>query len=82
MTKQPWSPPPPLSREQTASMNRQRLAVAERAEVMEEAERKATAVRENMARLRELRLAKEAETVWREISAGNGPAKGKPKRFR
>jgi hypothetical protein len=36
MTKQPWSPPPPLSREQTASMNRQRLAVAERAEVMEE----------------------------------------------
>ena len=60
MTKQAWSPPPPLSREQTASMNRQRLAVAERAEVMEEAERRATAVRENMARLRELRLAKEA----------------------
>ena len=83
MTKQPWSPPPPLSREQTASMNRQRLAVAERAEVMEEAERKATAVRENTARLRELRLAKEAETVWREISAGNRPAKSKPKkRFR
>lgn len=82
MTKQPWSPPPPFSREQTASMNRQRLAVAERAEVMEEAERKATDVRENMARLRELRLAKEAETVWREISAVNRPAKGKPKRFR
>ena len=83
MTKQPWSPPPPLSREQTASMNRQRLVVAERAEVMEEAERRATAVRENMARLRELRLAKEAETVWREISAGNRPAKSKPKkRFR
>jgi len=82
MTKQAWSPPPPLSREQTASMNRQRLAVAERAEVTEEAERTATAVRENMARLRELRLAKEAETVWREISAGNRPAKGKPKRFR
>ena len=83
MTKQAWSPPPPLSREQTASMNRQRLAVAERAEVMEEAERRATAVRENMARLRELRLAKEAETVWREISAGNRPAKSKPKkRFR
>ena len=56
--------------------------MAERAEVMEEAERKATAVRENMARLRELRLAKEAETVWREISAGNRPAKGKPKRLR
>jgi hypothetical protein len=79
MTKQPWSPPPPLLRQQTASMNRQRLAVAERAEVMEEAEKTATAVRENMARLRELRLAKEAE---REISAGNRPAKGKPKRFR
>jgi len=76
MTKQAWSPPPPLSREQTASMNRQRLAVAERAEVTEEAERTATAVRENMARLRELRLAKEAE---REISAGRFPAEGKPK---
>ena len=76
MTKQAWSPPPPLSREQTASMNRQRLAVSERAEVTEEAERTATAVRENMARLRELRLAKEAE---REISAGRFPAEGKPK---
>ena len=52
MKKQPWSPPSPLSREQTAIMNRQRLAVAERAEVIEEAERTATAVRENMARLR------------------------------
>ena len=82
MTKQPWSPPPPLSREQTASMNRQRLAVAERAEVMEEAERTATAVRENMARLRELRLAKEAETFSREISAGRFPAENKPKRFK
>jgi hypothetical protein len=54
MTSKAWSPPPPLSREQTASMNRQRLAVAERAGVMEEAEKEATAVRENMARLREL----------------------------
>jgi hypothetical protein len=82
MKKQPWSLPSPLSREQTASMNRQRLAVAERAEVIEEAERTATAVRENMARLRELRLATEAETFPREISAGRFPAENKPKRFR
>jgi hypothetical protein len=82
MKKQPWSPPSPLSREQTASMNRQRLAVAEHAEVIEEAERTAIAVRENMARLRELRLAKEAEAFSREISAGRFPAENKPKRFR
>jgi hypothetical protein len=71
MKKQPWSPPSPLSREQTASMNRQRLAVAERAEVIEEAERTATSVRENMARLRELRLAREAETPTQAMRASN-----------
>jgi hypothetical protein len=35
-----------------------------------------------MARLRELRLAREAETFPREISAGRFPAENKPKRFR
>ena len=71
------------SPEQLARLNRQRLAVPERAEIMEEAANKAIAVRENMARLRELRLAKEAQAVRTEISTGNRPAKAKSKkRFR
>jgi hypothetical protein len=39
-------------------------------------------VRQNMARLRELRLAKEAETVQTEIATGNqsAAAKTKPKK--
>jgi hypothetical protein len=68
------------SPEQLARLNRQRLAVPERAEIKEEAASKAIAVRENMARLRELRLAKEAQAVRTEISTGNRPAKAKPKR--
>jgi hypothetical protein len=63
-------------------MNRLRLEVAERAVGMEEAASNAIAIRENMARLRELRLAKEAETVRTEISTGNRSAKTKPRRFR
>jgi hypothetical protein len=65
---------------QTAKMNRERLAV-ERAAVMDEEEKKALSVRENMKRLRELRLAKKAQEVRTEISTGNQPAKSK-KRFR
>jgi hypothetical protein len=50
---------------------------------MEEIDKKAADVRANMARLRELRLAKEAQEVRTEISAGNQPTKAKPKnRFR
>ena len=80
---EPRSAPPPPSSEQLARTNRLRLAVGERAEVLEEAARKTIAIRENMARLRELRLAKEAEAVRTEISTGNRPAKSKPKkRFR
>ena len=79
---EPWSAPPPSS-EQLARTNRLRLAVGERAEVLEEAARNTIAIRENMARLRELRLAKEAEAGRTEISKGNRPAKAKPKkRFR
>lgn len=70
------------SSRQTAKMNRERLAV-ERAAVMGEEEKRAIAIRQNMARLRELRLAKEAQEVRTEISTGNQPAKAKPKkRFR
>ncbi len=44
-----------------ARANRQRLAQEEGARAMEDVTREAVAVRKNMARLRALRLAKEAE---------------------
>jgi hypothetical protein len=49
MTKrsEPWSAPSPPSREQLARTNRLRLAVGERAEVLEEAARKTIATREH-----------------------------------
>ena len=67
------------SSRQTAKMNRERVA-GEREEVLDEEANKATAIRENMARLRELRLAKEAQAVRTEISAGNQHKKVKPRR--
>jgi hypothetical protein len=48
-------------------MNRERLA-ANRPAILDEEAKRATAVRENMARLRELRLAKEAQEVQTKIS--------------
>src|SRR6516162_703381 len=71
------------SSRQTASSNRERLAPHERPAILEEEAKRAADVRTNMARLRELRLAKEAQEVRTDISAGNQPAKAKPKkRFR
>jgi hypothetical protein len=64
---------------QTSKANRDRLFV-ERAAILDEEAKKAVAVRQNMARLRELRLAKEAQEVQTEISTGNQPTKPKPKR--
>jgi hypothetical protein len=64
----------------TAKANRERLAKPEREAVMEETAKKASAVRENMARLRELRLAKEANEVRTEISAGNQSPKAKSRK--
>jgi hypothetical protein len=61
-------------------MNRERLAVAQPESVMEEEAKKVIAVRQNMARLRELRLAKEAQEVRAETATGNRPTKAKPKR--
>ena len=55
-----------------------RLAKEEGARAMEDVQREATAVRKNMARLRELRLAKEAEMIRQQIAAGTTP-KAKPK---
>jgi hypothetical protein len=70
--------PPPLG----ARTNRERLAL-ERPAILNEIDKKAADVRMNMARLRELRLAKEARDVRTEILTGNQPARPKPKkRFR
>jgi hypothetical protein len=46
---------------------------------MEDAQKEAIAVRKNMARLKELRLAKEAATIREQIAAGNDPS-SKPKK--
>ena len=64
---------------QTAKANRDRLFV-ERAVIFDEEAKRAVALRQNMARLRELRLAKKAQEVRTEISAGNQPTKAKPKK--
>ena len=59
---------------QLARANRMRLAAEEGARAMEEATKEAIAVRKNMARLRELRLAKEASAIQAQIAAGNDPS--------
>jgi hypothetical protein len=66
---------------QSAKANRLRLAPKERPEILVEIDKKAADVRTNMTRLRELRLAKEAQEVPTETETR--PAKLKPKkRFR
>jgi hypothetical protein len=62
-----------------ARANRLRLAAEESARATEEAAKEAIAIRKNMARLRELRLAQEAATIRQQIAAGNDP-KAKPKK--
>jgi len=52
-----------LSPEQTARLERQRLAAEDGAKALQEVAERSVAVRENMARLRALRLAKEAKAV-------------------
>jgi hypothetical protein len=63
-----------------ARANRLRLAAEEGARAMEEATKEAIAVRKNMARLRELRLAKEAATIREQIAIGNDPKAKSTKR--
>ena len=62
-------------------LTRQRLAAEEGAKALEEIAKRAADVRANMARLRELRLAKEAQEIRAEISAGNQPKPKPKKRF-
>lgn len=72
MTRKTGEPSP----EQIAKLNRQRLTKLDERAALEEAARDAAAVRKNMARLRELRLAKEAEQTASEEQA---MAKKRPK---
>ena len=67
---------------QAARMNRERLAVAHREAVMDEEAKRAADIRQNMARLKELRLANEAQEARTEISKANQPPAPKPRRFR
>lgn len=64
---------------QTAKANRERL-FSQPAAILQEEAIKATAVRQNMARLRELRLAKEAQEVGTKASTGNQPTKARAKK--
>jgi hypothetical protein len=57
-----------------------RIAKTESARAMEDAEKEAIAVRKNMARLRELRLAKEAQAIREQISNGSSASKPKSKK--
>ena len=64
---------------QSAKANRDRLFV-DRAQILDEEAKKANAVRQNMARLRQLRLAKAAEAVPADVATQDKPAKAKPKK--
>jgi hypothetical protein len=61
--------------ERSARENRQRLFREEGARAMEDATNNAIAIRKNMARLRELRLAKEAEAAASDGVTSKTPVK-------
>ena len=65
-----------------AKANRERLAIAHREVVMQDEVKKAVDIRQNMARLKELRLVKEGQEARTEISKANQPPAPKPRRFR
>jgi len=65
-----------------AKANRERLMVAHREVVMQEEAKKAVDIRQNMARLKTLRLVKESEEARMEISKANQPPARKPRPFR
>jgi hypothetical protein len=65
-----------------AKANRERLAVAHREVVMQEEANRAVDVRQNMARLKELRLVKEAQEAGTAISKASQHPAPKRRRFR
>ena len=68
------------SPESIARADRQRIALEEGQQAMADIELQAIAVRENMARLRALREAKEANTKKGELTTGSPVPKAKRKR--
>ena len=66
-----------------AKAEKLRIAKTDGARAMEDAEKEAIAVRKNMDRLRELRLAKEAQAIREQVSNGSSASKPKfKKRFK
>ena len=65
-----------------AKANRERLAVVHREVVMQEEAKKGVEIRQNMTRLKELRLVKEAQEARTEISKANQDSAPKPRRLR
>lgn len=70
----------PPSPEQAAKLERQRLAAEDGVKALQEAADRAKAVRENMARLRSLRLAREAQNGRAEILTEARTAQARPKK--
>ena len=66
------------SPEQAARLERQRLAAEDGVKALQEVASRAIAIRENMARLRSLRLAEEAQGVRPKILTKNRAAQVKP----
>ena len=66
------------SPEQAARLERQRLAAVDGVKALQEVASRAIAIRENMARLRSLRLAEEAQGVRAKILTENRAAQVKP----
>ena len=66
------------SPEQAARLERQRLAAVDGVKALQEVASRAIAIRENMARLRSLRLAEEAQGVRAKILTKNRAAQVKP----
>ncbi len=74
--KKPGEPSP----ESIARANRQRIAYEEGQKAMADVEQKAIAVRKNMARLRALREAKEAEELKNQVTVENAKVKAAPRK--
>ncbi len=74
--KKPGEPSP----ESIARANRQRIAFEEGQKAMADVEQKAIAVRKNMARLRALREAKEAEELKNQVAVETTKVKAAPRK--
>jgi hypothetical protein len=70
----------PPSPEQSARLERQRLAAEDGSKALQEVANRAIAIRENMARLRRLRLANEAQKARAKILTENRAVQVKPKK--